>query len=215
MKIEKLTDNKIRVIVDSSDLKENNLNIHTLFKKEVQGKNFFLDMLKQAKKEVGFNTDGCKLLIEAFSGTEDNFILTITKYKTSENQEFENSSQKIIIKRKLPKNPTKQAIYKFNNFDEYCDFCNCLNHNINFDIRMFSPDISLYLLNNNYYMVVKNINSNYKYSKSFYSLISEFSIPLDYSNIFENKLIEYGKSIMKKNAILINLQYFNKNKPLL
>lgn len=208
MKIEKLTDNKIRVIVNSSDLEENNLDIHTLLKKETQGKNFFLDMLEQAKKEVGFNTDGCKLLIEAFSGTEDNFIFTITKYTTPD-QQLNISSQSIVAKRKKPMNPSKQAIYRFNAFDEYCDFCNSLVKNTNFDIKKFSKNISLYLYNENYYLVVKNINIQYEYAKQFYSLISEFSIPLNYSNVFENKLIEYGKTIIKKDAISLSIQYFN------
>ena len=40
-------------------------------------------MLEQAKKEVGFNTDGCKLLIESFT-SDDILIFTITKYSLQE-----------------------------------------------------------------------------------------------------------------------------------
>ena len=207
MKIEKLTNTKIRVIINSSDLEESNLDIHTLLKKETRGKNFFLNILEQAKKEVGFNTDGYKLLIEAFSGTEDNFIFTITKYMAPD-QQLNISPQSFMAKRKKPLNPSKQAIYSFNAFDEYCDFCNSLVKNTNFDIKMFSKNISLYLYKEIYYLVVKNINVQYVFTKQFFSLISEFSIPLNYSNVFENKLIEYGKTIMDKDAILLSMQYF-------
>ena len=67
MKIEKLTENKIRVIIKPSDLKLKSLDIHLLLTKVLEKQTFFANILEQAKKEVGFNTDGCKLLIEAFS----------------------------------------------------------------------------------------------------------------------------------------------------
>ena len=76
MKIEKLTENKIRVIVKPSDLDIKNLDIRSFMTKALKEQNFFTNMLKKAKEEVGFNTDGCKLLIETFSSSDDIFIFT-------------------------------------------------------------------------------------------------------------------------------------------
>lgn len=208
MKIEKLTENKIRIIVNPSDLDVKDLDIHLIMKKALEGQNFFADMLEQAKKEVGFNTDGCKLLIESFT-SDDILIFTITKYSL---QEIKNSKitskNKLTVKRKTLNFSNKQALYKFKNFDEFCSFCECISKNIDFDIKKLSKNISLYLYHNTYYLLVKNIDTSYKHIKTFYYIANEFSCPLLFSLAFENKLIEHGKIIMKKNAITTGIKYF-------
>ena len=50
MKIEKLTDNKIRVILDIDDLAEKNINIDSLIKNTDFSQKLFKKMLNQAKK---------------------------------------------------------------------------------------------------------------------------------------------------------------------
>ena len=79
MKIEKLTEDKIRVIVNSEDLKNNNLDYQTIMEKPIESQKLFLEMLLKAEKEVGFYTEGCKLLVEAFSSSDGLFVFTITK----------------------------------------------------------------------------------------------------------------------------------------
>ncbi len=58
MKIEKLTDNKIRVIINLEDLKKNNLDFNTIMEKPIESQKLFLEMLLKAEKEVGFYTEG-------------------------------------------------------------------------------------------------------------------------------------------------------------
>jgi len=209
MKIEKLTENKIRVIVHSSDLEIKNLDVHLLMSKALEEQNFFSDMLEKAKDEVGFNTDGCKLLIEAFSSLDDILVFTITKYSP---QDVKNntspSKRKLTVKRKNFDFSSKQSIYRFQNFDEFCGFCECIANKANFDIKSFSKNISLYLYHDTYYLLVKNINTSYELIKTFYSSIAEFASFVRFSDGFESKLVEHGKVIMKKNAIEKGIQYF-------
>ena len=70
MKIEKLTDNKIRVILDIDDLAEKNINIDSLIKNTDFSQKLFKKMLNQAKKEVGFETEDSQVLIEAYISSE-------------------------------------------------------------------------------------------------------------------------------------------------
>lgn len=209
MKIEKLTENKIRVIVTPSDLKLKNLDVHLLMAKALKKQTFFANMLKKAKEEVGFNTDGCRLLIEAFSTSDDLLIFTITKYSTQDiNVSNSSPRKKLTVKRKTLNLLKKQAIYRFANFEEFCNFCECISKVNNFDIKSFSKNISLFLYNNTYYLLVKNINTAYPNANTFYSIASEFSKSLSYSNSFEYKLVEHGKAIIKRNAILTGIKYF-------
>lgn len=213
MKIEKLTENKIRVIVNPSDLKLKSLDIHLLMTKALEKQTFFANMLEQAKQEVGFNTDGCKLLIEAFFSSDDILIFTITKYSSQDiNSSNRASRKKLTVKRKAIDLSNKQYIYRFSNFEEFCNFCEYISKINNLDIKNFSKSTSLFLYRNTYYLLVKNINTSYCSANLFYSLVSEFSKPLSYSNGFENKLIEHGKTIIKRNAIITGIKYFVCNK---
>ena len=61
---------------------------------------------------------------------------------------------------------------------------------------------------NKYYLIISNINITYPNLKNFYSAISEFGKFTSYSSSFQNKLLEYGKIIIRKNAIATGLKYF-------
>ena len=213
MKIEKLTENKIRIIINSSDLETKSLNIHLLMTRALDRQEFFSEMLERAKDEVGFDADGCKLLIETLSTSEDILVVTVTKYAL-ENMEasFDIPKKKLKLtpKRKLPTPPSKHAIYRFNSFEEFCNLCNCLNEMGNINLKGISKNISLYLYNDTYYLVISDINIENNKLKHFYSIVSEFASLCSQSNTFETKLIEHGKAIIKKNAINTGIKYFVK-----
>lgn len=204
MKIEKLTENKIQIIINPADLESGNLNVSHLTTTTIQEHAFFTKILEKAKQEVGFETEGCKLLIEIFSSNDEFLIFTITKYTSLE-------KKKPVAKRKIPNTSDNNLIYKFDSFEEFCEFCSCINTFKNFNIRLLSKKIDLYFYQNTYYLLIKNINNSYVNKKVLYSLISEFSIPMSFSSAFENKLIEYGNIIIRKNAIEQVNKYFGNN----
>ena len=207
MKIEKLTEDKIRIIVNPSDLELENLDMKSIMTKAIDRQGFFVHMLEKAKDEVGFNTDGCKLLIEAFSSSDDILVFTITKYSEKEPLKNIDSSKKLTVKRKSLNIKNKEAIYRFRSFDEFCDFCECINKEYKFDIKKLSKNTYLYLYNNTYYLFMKNIVIEETALKNFYSIASEFLIPVHYSNNFENKLLEHGKLIIDSNLCSYNIEF--------
>ncbi len=210
MKIEKLTENKIRVILSTDDLEQSKTNLEKLISPSIESQNLFLDILSKAEKEVGFYTDGCKLLIEAFSSYDELFIFTITKYSEKDYQiPYDNSlKKKVSIRKKEINLKSKNAIYSFENFDTFCDFCNNLNKISILDIKKVSKNISLYLYKDTYYILLKNIDTEYKHLIKFYSSISEFAKLVVCSQNFENKLLEHGKIIIKKDAISTCIKHF-------
>lgn len=210
MKIEKLTEDKIRIIMDASDIKLKNLDIKDILSKAIERQGFFLDILEKARNEVGFDADGCKLLIEAFSNSEDIFVFTITKYSSDiKNKTFTPNTQ-LKVKRKSLNYSNKQALYRLNSFDEFCDFCECLAKSYKFNIKNLSKNTYLYLYNDTYYFFMKNITLGNNALNNFYSIASEFLTPVHYSNNFESKLLEHGKQIIKGNAIVTGIKYFTK-----
>lgn len=204
MKIEKLTDDKIRIIINSLDLKELkdfNIDPKAIFSKTIDSQGFFLDILEKARVELGFNTDGCKILVEAFSNSDEYIVFTITKYADSKSI----VRKQPIVKRKTLDLDAKNTIYRLTNFDAFCDLCTYLSNNFN-NTTKISKQSSLYLYNNCYYLLIKNVNKSIL--KDFYVAASEFFSPSNFSCSFENKLLEHGRAIIKTNAICTCIKYF-------
>ena len=215
MKIERLTEDKIRIIIKQDELKDPSLDLHTIMTKAAESQGLFLEILAKAKKETGFNADGHKLLIEAFNFGDDSMVFTITKYKVLKNTESEkvpsNSTKKTLrVKRKHSLTPVEnRCIYRFIDFETFCDFCNNLNKHTQISRRGLIKDSSLYLYNNLYFLVISGINLEHKSLIKFHSLLSEFSTISTTNKYFENKLKEHGKIVIKKSAINVGIKYFS------
>ncbi len=200
MKIEKLTDNKIRIILRNDDLKDKNIDIRKILLTTPESQKLFLEILNKAKKEINFDTEGHKILIEAYFQNDDVFIFTITKYIDSKNR-----PKKFLTAKKVH---TSCYIYQFNDFEDFCDFCSFLNKNNNIDLKHLFKSSILYFYNNTYYLIVDNIDAFHKSLNLFHSSLSEFSTFLAYTKNFKFKLKEHGKIVIKNNAIKTGIKYF-------
>ena len=186
MKIEKLTENKIRVIVNTEDLKENDIDFNLLMNRSMETQNLFFEILEKAEEELDFHTDGYKLLIEAFSSSDEILVFTITKYLPKEAQKNSETlkKKKLSVKRKSIDFSNKQIVYSFNSFEEFCNFCSCISNNSNINVSKISKNISLYFYNNTYYLILRNVNTSYGNIKLFYSIALEFGKILTPSKSF-------------------------------
>ena len=63
MKIEKITDNKIRIILNLEDLEAKNIDLHSLMSNSIESQSLFVEMLDEAEKTVGFYTKDSKIMI--------------------------------------------------------------------------------------------------------------------------------------------------------
>ena len=209
MKFENLTENKIRIILKSEDFKDKNIDLHTIMTKTAESQGLFLEILNKAKKEIGFDTDGCKLLIEAFSSSDDIYVFTVTKFLPEKDESNNlNTSRKLKVRKKQINPISKLSIYEFSHFDNFINFCEFLKTSKQISLRGLMQSSSLYDYKNLYYLVITNLNLNHKSMKIFNSYISEFGKIVSNSESFVHKLQEHGKIIMPKNAIYTGIRYF-------
>ena len=54
MRIEKISDNKIRFILNMEDLEEKNIDFHSFMANSIETQDLFLDMLDKAEEEIVF-----------------------------------------------------------------------------------------------------------------------------------------------------------------
>ena len=203
MKIEKLTENKIRITLNLNDLEEEHIDLHSFMSNSPESQALFYNLLNQAEKEVGFYTKDYKLMIEAIAIPEGNFILTVTRLP-----EKEQSKKQVKIKRKTSTVNDGLVIYSFNSFDDYCEFCKYLSLHLKSESYLKLKKVSLCLYNSKYYLCIHINKSNLPIVKAINCEISEFGNSVNNPDLFERKLLEYGKVIFKTNAILNCVRVF-------
>lgn len=204
MQFEKINEDKIRIIFNIEDLKEKNINYHDFMANSIATQGVFLDMLNQAEKEIGFVTNNYQLMIEALASSDGSFVLTVTRSK--EAKPNINAPKKLKAKPKLlPLNePLPTLVYKFNNFDDFYDLCNFIKKDYSKQVTKTFNKAILYTYNDNIYLLLKTSpKANIKEIKCIISLINEFcSNIVQTSELFQNKLTEYGKILVKNNCFL-------------
>lgn len=208
MKFEKLNENKIRITLNNQDLIAKNIDFHSFMSNSKESQNLFLDMLDEAEKKVGFVTKDYKLRIEALAMSDGNFILTITRFgKSIDTQPKSSKNKSLKIKRKNLDMSSKQLIYRFDNFEDFCQFSKFISKLNKF--YSISKSMVLYSYHNSYYLCISNINIEHESIKQLYTLITEFGTYVDNSEMFSRKLIECGNVVIKNNAIKVCNKFFN------
>jgi len=216
MKFEKLNENKIRITLSLKDLQEKDIDFHDFMSSPIETQDLFLDMLEEAEEKFGFNTRNYRVKIEALAMTDMDFIITVTRMiPEAERLRYNVSVPKKKLKavRKKAESQTNKAIYKFNTFDDYCTFVQFLSQNNLLDSVNIANCISVYLYQNQYYLLLVNINLDYQNIAKFYSCITEFACYINNSELFISKLSECGQLVIKNNALKTSLKHFKtKNK---
>lgn len=214
MKIEKLNEDKIRITLNMNDLKEKNIDFHSFMSNSLDSQSLFSDMLAQAEKQIGFVTKDYKVMIEALATIDGDFILTITRM-LPDLEKDNPKRKKAKVSKKLHKpaisNITQNmAIYEFKAFDDFCDFCLSLDDILLKEFKKSFALSILYSYNSSYYLILNQINQNSNLIKVLCSHIVEFGCYVRNPNLFNKKLHEYGKVVMKKNAINTCRKHFSK-----
>ena len=209
MKIEKITENKIRIILDQDELSKKNIDLVSLTKNTDVAQKLFKKILKQAEKEVDFHFEDSKLLIEAFVSSDGFFIITFTKLNSEKNSPI-GKPIKLKVKRNVYHFSNNSSIYLFDTFEEFCSFCTYFNNLSLNNFKSFTKNVSLYEYNFRYYLVLTNIDFDSEIISLFNASISEFANIISDSSLFISKLSEYGKIIFKNNALNNGIKYFSK-----
>ena len=82
MQIEKITENKIKIILNIQDLQEKNIDLHSFMSNSIESQDLFYDMLDKAEKEIGFETKDYKLIIEALAIPNRKFYTNYNPYNS-------------------------------------------------------------------------------------------------------------------------------------
>lgn len=170
MKIKKINDDKLKIILSSTDLDEKNIDIDSFLANPIESQNLFFEILDLAEEKYNFDIENNRAVVETISLDDNNiFILTITKLNNSITY---NENSKLYI------------------FDDINDLLNFYSIAEKYNITLNNLDI--YLFENKYYFL---LNEQNKYLENY---LLEYSCLLKNYSFFKDILAEYGTPISKK-----------------
>ncbi|MEG0872740.1 MAG: adaptor protein MecA [Clostridia bacterium] len=208
MKVEKLTENKIRITLTFDELKKRKISLSDLQSDSLVAKDLFIDLLEESNLEEDFSLDDAQLFIEASADSNNLFIVTITKVENiPELQKYsliENTiPKKVSKKKKIRTNYDKKIdykvdsfVYSFSSIDDILDMCNVAKSE-----KLFFGKNSLYKYIDTYFLVFsKSSIKNKKFIKTFVFL-SEFCKQYYSYDIFGISIKEKSKLIIEDKAL--------------
>lgn len=147
MQIKKINDDKLKIILSSSDLSEKNVDVDSFLANPIESQNLFFEILDLAEEKYNFDIEDNKAVIETISLDNNIFILTITKL--SSNFDVSNS---------------KTNVYYLEDINDLINLYSFVNKN-----NISIPKIEIYKLVDKYYIVLNEKNI------AFENILLEFS----------------------------------------
>ena len=125
MRIEKISKDKIKIMIDGNEAKAWNISFKNISENTPEVQKMFWTALRLAEKNVDFSVQGAKLFVEAVKdeSEEDGFGMLVTRVCSEEELKtaISNCGYQGRLKRtELKAQPSRQAIYRFRDFDAVC-----------------------------------------------------------------------------------------------
>lgn len=204
VKIEKINDSQIKIILNQADLKNRDIKISELAYGSKKAQELFRDMMETALEEHDFDTHNVPLMIEAVPLSVDSIMIIVTKvehpFEIGEKiTPFRSKSNTRTFKKKsvnLEEETSSLIIYSFDKLDDVVEVSNRIYH-------LYCGANSLYkdIYNNRYFLVLhKNyfVNSN---PSEIESILSEYGNKHVSSPLSEGFLAEHGEIMIQNKAI--------------
>lgn len=190
MRIERLTNNKIKIFITTDDLSERGLTKEDIWKDSLKWHQLFHDMLEEASEEFGVNFEG-SVAVEIFSLQAQGMIMIVTM----DEEEVDTLTEGFIDMAVTAKD-FEDVLFVFENIEHVIQLSKQL-------LNMNFSGGSLLTLNDRYYLYFRG--ELVRDTPAIISIMAEYgSYTLESIHWIE----EYGKEIIKEQAIETLVKYF-------
>lgn len=215
MKIEKISETQIKLILTQNDLTERNIQLEDLTSPSEKTQSLFREIMEQALTECDFIAENTPLMVEAMPVGLDGIMIIVTKMdrKDSIGNHMKLISESKDLRRYKKKSVSAFSpmedddgailIYSFEQLDDVID----VSVRISDACHGFS---SLYKLESQYYLVLQNDESNDDTkTEDLDMILGEYGTKHISTPLAKYYLIEHGESILENKAIRMLAKSFS------
>lgn len=190
MKVEKISENKVKIILSFEELEMRNITLYDIEKNNSAAKKLFISLIEESNLDEEFELEDSQLFIEASSDNTNTFILTITK--TNDLPDLNN-----YTKKETPQlYKIDSRLYEFASIDVILDFCKKAK-----DENLFFGQNTLYKYEDKYFILFSETAiKNKKFIKT-YVMLSEYCSRYFSYDLFYNIIIEKSKVVIANRAL--------------
>ena len=186
MKITKISQNKIKILIPYDELYENNINYDEMLDFNDKTKSFFMNILEQAQSETKIDFENSQIVIEVYPYLDEGFaaIMTVNPMRLNR-QKYRYLNYKV----KSKQDTVQKLCYQFDSFETVLD---C--------VRRINPDTIqesvLYQVNSVYILqvAVSGLQSEPDMLKEYSRKLPSFQYLNGYAG-------EYGKVLIEHDAV--------------
>jgi adapter protein MecA 1/2 len=192
MRLERITYNKIKFFLTTDDLYDRGLSKDDIWIDSLKWNQLFHDMLEEANEEFGVEIQGT-IAVEIFSLQAQGMVMILTMEESDQEEE---SLEDVFIEMQVTIEGCEEVLFEFNSIEEV----------IQLSKRFATMKLgggSLYSMNDNYYLHFEGIEQDDQ--NKLISVLAEYGNP---SLLSIHRLMEYGKRIVKDNAIETIIKFF-------
>jgi adapter protein MecA 1/2 len=194
MRLERLNYNKIKIFLTFDDLLERGLTKEDLWQNAPKVQQLFRDMMNEASKELGFEADG-PIAVEVFSLQAQGMVVIVTK--EHQDSELDEDFSDEFIEMQVTLDESDDILYEFSSFEDIISLAESLHPLGITGGRLYSYQNRFYLLLDEEASCLSN--------EILIAILAEYG---NSATITIYRLMEYGKELMKENAIDQLYQYF-------
>ena len=209
MKIEKINDRQIRCVLTKDDLENRKIRLSELVCGGEKARGLFRDMMLKASSELGFSFNNNPLMIEAVPTGKDQLVLIITRvddpgeldsrFKRLTGGDFfrESDQDKKDGGKKEPEEKRSDAFfYLFRSLENVIGASKRVPEDYKGENALYkNPDDGAY------YLLLKRTETKTEQFNRICNVLSEYSMPMDYSTGMDEFFHEHMKVIIPKQAL--------------
>lgn len=214
MKIERLSENQIRLTLTRSDLQARDIKLEDLMQHSSKTQGLFREIMENTLEEYEFIGDNASLMIEASPSGHDSIIIVVTRITAKEDGNITIDDSLFSSHKSQSNNNWRDETFEDDDFESDINLqllvysFEELDHIINFAIRVannYNGKSSIYKVENQYFLLLdKEAYKGFSTEENLLPYIIQEYGEKYISNTHSNSyLLERGEVIIKSNAINI------------
>ncbi len=198
MKIERLSQDKIRIFLTFDDLTERGIQKEDMWKEIPKMHDLFSEMMDQAYSELGFDASG-PLAVEVFALPAQGMVVIVTRGKVDAGQ-FNNrlEEEDEIYEMEVTLEESDLISYAFRDFEDAVRAAQLIH-------RFLLEGGSLFHYKNKWIIQMEPLEMEEQAYQALIAVLSEYGEAI---SVTRPVLEEYGKTIIAEDAIKVLCSYF-------
>ncbi|AFH62047.1 genetic competence negative regulator [Paenibacillus caseinilyticus] len=194
MKMERLSQDKIRIFLTFDDLTERGIHKDDMWREIPKVHELFSEMMDQAYMELGFDATG-PLAVEVLAMPAQGMMVIVTRGKmnlTHGDDTLEDEMEE-VYELEVTMDETDQITYAFHDFEDLLRMAKVIN-------PLLIDGGTLYSFKNKWILLLDAVDMEEKRLQAIVAVLSEFG---ESTSVTQAMLEEYGKTVIESDAVKV------------